>query len=556
MRKSDWEALLSYERKTNRLDLNSPEVIQDPQTVPRLLANKMILPDGSLTVAGRKRSAEYRLQYNRRRPDTIDKPIKADRDPEKPEDSAPPPRLVESDLTALQKYDRETGNILKYDPETGQLDKLSKRVLREPETIQRLIDNGLILPGGWLTSKGLQVCEKRELWAKKESKDKPDSGTPVQKRPETEPAPIPEKTYKESNKAQPEEIKPIELSDEVKKQKVKAAPAEPQPDSTVIDTEKKKTAAVVLKDRLTTPVSDEPGTAVHAEPEKKTISVITASATYKPEAIDKNLVSLFDPQSYEAEQFKILRTNLLYPVSGKIPRSIAITGTVPGEGKSFVAANLAISIANEIDRYVLLIDCDLRRPTIHNLFGYGDVSGLSDYLSISAPLESLLLSTKVDKLSILPAGPLPNNPSELLSSERMSDMLKEVSERYNDRLIILDTPPPSMTAETSALARFVDGILMVVKYGSTTREDVEDLIRTMGRDKIIGSVLNNVDMRSSRYHRYRQYRGQYYSAVTPAGKSYDSPEDAIRLIGTPQVHPAAGQSKIDSIRFATRKSVK
>ena len=125
----------------------------------------------------------------------------------------------------------------------------------------------------------------------------------------------------------------------------------------------------------------------------------------------------------------------------------------------------------------------------------------------------------MDKLSILPAGPLPANPSELLSSERMSAMLREVSDRYNDRLIILDTPPPAMTAETSALARFVDGILMVVKYGSTTRADVEDLIRSMGRDKIIGSVINNVDMRSTRYYGRHKLRGQYYSAVTPVGKS-------------------------------------
>ena len=519
MRRSDWEALLTYNRSTNRLDLNSPEVIKDPQTAPRLLANRMILPDGTLTVAGRKRSAEYRLRYNRKRPDTIDKSIKSDRDFEKPAAPTPPPRLEDSDLTALQKYDRDTGNILKYDPETGQLDTSSKLILRDPETIRRLIGNGLILPGGWLTSKGLQVCEKRELWAKKSRSDSKESRATVQERPEEKPAAVSKETPKDSEKIQPEENKSIDFSDETKKQFENDSPAETETDIPVTDNEKEEPAAVILEDTPAAPVRGTPTAMAHPEPGKKVVPIRPASAPYRPEAINKNLVSLFDPQSFEAEQFKILRTNLLYPVSGKIPRSIAVTSTVPGEGKSFVAANLAISIANEIDRYVLLIDCDLRRPTVHSLFGFGDVPGLSDYLSNGSPLESLLLGTKVDKLSILPAGPLPSNPSELLSSERMSAMLREVSDRYHDRLIILDTPPPAMTAETSALARFVDGILMVVKYGKTTREDVEDLIRTMGMDKIIGSVINNVDMRSSRYYGRRKLRGQYYSAVTPVGKS-------------------------------------
>jgi len=164
---------------------------------------------------------------------------------------------------------------------------------------------------------------------------------------------------------------------------------------------------------------------------------------YDVNNIDKNLVALLKTQSFENEQFKMLRTNLLFPSSGKSPRTIMVTSAVPDEGKSFVAANLAISIAQSIQEHVLLIDCDIRRPCVHTQFGFGDVTGLSEYLVNGPSLSSLLLKTEVNKLSILPAGRPPHNPSELLSSQRMSKLLEEVTERYRDRYIVIDSPPPS-----------------------------------------------------------------------------------------------------------------
>jgi len=233
---------------------------------------------------------------------------------------------------------------------------------------------------------------------------------------------------------------------------------------------------------------------------------------YDENQIDENLVTLLNPQSFEAEQFKILRTNLLFPSSGKSPRTIMVTSAMPDEGKSLISANLAVSIAQSIQEYVLLIDCDIRRPRIHTQFGFGDVPGLSEHLSNGISLSSLLLNTIVNKLSILPGGTPPHNPSELMSSQQMSRLLQEVKYRYSDRFIVIDSPPPKLTAETSALSRQVDAVLLVIEYGRTSREMVLDLINIIGKEKIIGVVFNKMDMRFAHYYGLGKYKtySKYY----------------------------------------------
>jgi exopolysaccharide/PEP-CTERM locus tyrosine autokinase len=193
-----------------------------------------------------------------------------------------------------------------------------------------------------------------------------------------------------------------------------------------------------------------------------------------------------------------------------MPRSVMVTSTMSGEGKSFVAANLAVSVARHVNWNVLLIDCDLRRPNIHRQFGFQNVVGLSEYLADGAALEPLLLKTGIENLTILPSGKTPDNPSELLSSERMAGLLEEAASRYNDRLVILDSPPPTMTAESGALARYVDGILLVVKYGSTPKGSAKELIDKLGRKKILGAVINNFDIGFSKY-RKKYYGAGYYT---------------------------------------------
>jgi protein-tyrosine kinase len=247
--------------------------------------------------------------------------------------------------------------------------------------------------------------------------------------------------------------------------------------------------------------------------QERTASLSKDEVFYQVDNIDKNLVSLLKPQSFETEQFKILRTNLLFPTSGRSPRSIMITSAVPGEGKSFVSSNLAISIAQSIQEYVLLIDCDIRRPCVHTRFGFENVPGLSEHLTRGVSLNSLILKTAVNKLSILPGGRPPHNPSELLSSQHMSRLLQEVKNRYSDRYIVIDSPPPKLTAETSAISRQVDGVLIVAEYGRTPRNMVLDLIEIIGKDKILGVILNKLDMRFPGYYglgKYGKY-GAYYN---------------------------------------------
>lgn len=229
--------------------------------------------------------------------------------------------------------------------------------------------------------------------------------------------------------------------------------------------------------------------------------------------IDPNLVVYHDPASMEAEIFKILRNNIMFPKEGDPPPSIMVTSAVPGDGKSFVAANLSISIAQGVEEHVLLMDCDMRRSSIHRQFGFSDnVPGLCEYLSKGTPLSSLLRKTVVDKLTILPGGSTPDNPSELLSSHAMKHLLEQAKNRYSDRFIIVDSPPPQLTAETTALAKYIDGIIIVARSGKTPRNLVNELVNDLGREKILGVVLNGYRTPATErygYGRYKEYKKGY-----------------------------------------------
>lgn len=219
------------------------------------------------------------------------------------------------------------------------------------------------------------------------------------------------------------------------------------------------------------------------------------------------LVVLLAPDSMDAENFKILRSQILFPKDGKRPRVIMVTSALPGEGKTFVASNLAVSIALSFDEYVLLVDCDFRRPTVHRMLGISVVKGLHEHLMGQMPLEDLILKTGIGKLSVLTAGNPSPNPSELLASRVMRNFLEEVKNRYDDRYIIIDATPAQVTSEANVLSQYVDGIIFVVMAERAPKEAIQRSIDNLGKEKILGVVFNGYNQS---YRGYRKYYKKYY----------------------------------------------
>ena len=248
-------------------------------------------------------------------------------------------------------------------------------------------------------------------------------------------------------------------------------------------------------------------------PERLEKGKTTASETVFPRrltvraACDPKLIAYLSPDSLDAENFKVLRAQVLYPKENRRPRTLLVTSAFPGEGKTFVAANLAVSIALGINEYVLTVDCDFRRPSLHGMFGYENHEGLHEYLVGKKDLPDLLIKTEIKKLSLLTAGVPASNPSELLSSKEMKAFLKEVSDRYDDRYIIIDATPNQVASEVGVLSQYVDGVILVIRSGRSPREMVKKSVENIGKKKILGVVFNGYNEGLKPYHKY--YRKYY-----------------------------------------------
>jgi exopolysaccharide/PEP-CTERM locus tyrosine autokinase len=252
--------------------------------------------------------------------------------------------------------------------------------------------------------------------------------------------------------------------------------------------------------------------------------------------LDTKLVSFFQPGSIVAEQFRKLRTDLFRPSLQNPPKTILVTSAFSGEGKSLIAINLAISIAIELHSHAVLIDCDLRNPTLTRWFGLHESKGLSDYLLGQKELPDLLVKTQVDKLSLLCGGTSQDNPVELIGSKRMEVLLQELKSRYEDRYIILDSSPVLATTEPNVLDKMVDGIILVIRAGETPRDSVQQAIKLLKTEKIIGVVLNDMEFKSSALHsRYfgtNRYYYDYHYAKQHQPKSWS--EKIISLLRKPK----------------------
>ena len=242
--------------------------------------------------------------------------------------------------------------------------------------------------------------------------------------------------------------------------------------------------------------------------------------------LDDKLVSFFAPSSMVTEQFRRLRTHIIKPDMSTKTKTIMITSAMPGEGKSLISINLAVIIALELHSHALLVDCDLRNPSISRLFGLHNEKGLSNYLLGEAEIPELLVKTSVDKLAIIPGGPLQENPVELIGSEKMKNLIKELKARYEDRYIILDSSPILATTEPAVLNQMADGIILVIKSGETARETIEQAIKSLDKKKIMGVVLNNIEFKTKALiqkhfgadHQYYDYR---YARQNPDPTTWD-----------------------------------
>jgi len=192
-----------------------------------------------------------------------------------------------------------------------------------------------------------------------------------------------------------------------------------------------------------------------------------------------------------ADRIKILRTQILQTIQeNNKGNTLLIASANPGEGRSLIAANLAISLSQQIDGTVLLVDADLRKPSIHDLFELDVKGGLSDYLKKKAELPNILVNPGIPRLVILPGGQPINNSSELLGAPRMQSLVKEIKERYPDRFIIFDSPPLLTSADSLVLSQYVDGIIIVVEAEKTKKNDLTRIFELLKDRPVIGTVFN------------------------------------------------------------------
>lgn len=220
--------------------------------------------------------------------------------------------------------------------------------------------------------------------------------------------------------------------------------------------------------------------------------------------IDPHIVAYFDPSSPIAEQYRILRTNLLAIEKPQIPKILAVSSAIHGEGKTVTSINLAITFAQDLNKKsILLVDADLRKGTMSKDLGLKPDKGFSDILSNGASPDEALLNIGIDNLHILPSGNRPHNPVELLSSPKARQIINEFRNKYD--YVIFDCPPVIPVTDTGVLGPLCDGVVMVLQAGRTQRGVIvhaQDRLQAV-RARVLGYVMTNIEYHIPEYiYRY------------------------------------------------------
>jgi exopolysaccharide/PEP-CTERM locus tyrosine autokinase len=206
-----------------------------------------------------------------------------------------------------------------------------------------------------------------------------------------------------------------------------------------------------------------------------------------------------------AEEYRKLKSIILHATKKEgFHNTLMVTSSISGEGKSITALNLAISIAQEQNHTVLLVEADLRKPSICGYLGIEAHTGLANCLKDGMDVGEALIKTGLGNLTLLPAGQRIANPVELFSSQKMKDLLDEIKHRYSDRYIIFDTPPLLPFAETRLLGNIVDGVVFVVKEGGTSLHNITEALGYLKDTQVLGIVYNEASVASlsDGYHHY------------------------------------------------------
>ncbi len=237
--------------------------------------------------------------------------------------------------------------------------------------------------------------------------------------------------------------------------------------------------------------------------EKKTEKARGLELPHKEEA-PFELISL---NSFATEEFRKLKTQVFHRLPNP-PHSILITSAAPGEGKTTVAIHLAMAISLEIHKKSILIDSDLRKSGIY-FDGLKNSKGLSDYLSGQTPLSNILMESGTENLQVILSGPPSSKSTELIGSKRMEELLTSLKSSGDSTYIVIDSSPIISTSEPALLSKLVDGIILVILADRTPRETVQRAIKSIDSQKILGVVLNQVDLKASSYYS-KYYHYKYY----------------------------------------------
>lgn len=212
------------------------------------------------------------------------------------------------------------------------------------------------------------------------------------------------------------------------------------------------------------------------------------------------LVSVLNPKSIVAEQFRMVRTNLEFSIVDKDLKSLLVTSLAPSAGKSTISANLAATFASQ-GKKVLLVDTDMRKPTLHKIFKLRNNDGLSTLItSKEATISEYIVKSEFDNVYILTSGATPPNPAELISSKRMEQLIEEM-ERVFD-LVIFDTPPVLAVADSQIMAGKVDGTLFVLRKGVDTKEQIQSANERMEsvNANVLGAIYNRIEPNDDAYY--------------------------------------------------------